>query len=289
MKVVSQTTLVEASPLKRVSVFRYFISYGKMEAENELVINVSLREQAKNDITRFAKFHSWYKHLSYEGDDFLIFPWKGQQPRNVLDIRVEDEEGLHWWVWRADFIDEIPIDGIGKDIIMRRPVKLNCFLRGLDGEEPNRHLRGWYIIQTKNPDIEEDLKRTYPDLMAAEEYAITEHSRQIYAAVSTAKTIYNLMKRACPEWIGVDPDLSLGDSFDSSEADTPEKTVYIAKPVTRKPLRRAQSEGSGLRHHRASPKLERKRSVREFHHISLGGLRRHRKRKSKSKLPLPSQ
>ena len=82
-----------------------------MEPEFESLFSVSLREQAKSDIERFAKFHSWYKHLSYEGEDFLIFPWK------------------------------------------------------------------------------------YPELKSAEEYAAVEYTRQICVAVSTAKTIYNLMKR----------------------------------------------------------------------------------------------
>ena len=130
-----------------------------MEPEFESLFSVSLREQAKSDIERFAKFHSWYKHLSYEGEDFLIFPWKGQQPRNVIDTKVEDEENLHWWVWRADFIDEIPVDGMGKDIIMRRPVRFNCFLRGLDGEEPHRHLRGMSVITNKKVYCDGDSQR----------------------------------------------------------------------------------------------------------------------------------
>jgi len=116
---------------------------------------------------------------------------------------------------------------------MRRPVRFNCFLRGLDGEEPHRHLRGMSVIANKNPDVMKIFRGKYPELKSAEEYAAVEYTRQICVAVSTAKTIYNIMKRVCPELIGLDPgdDLSLGDSFESAEAESPEKTVYIQEPA----------------------------------------------------------
>jgi len=108
------------------------------------------------------------------------------------------------------------------------------------------------LLRTRKSTAMEILRGKYPELKSAEEYAVVEYTRQICVAVSTAKTIYNLMKRVCPEWIGLDPsdDLSLGDSFESAEAESPEKTVYIQEPVgrVRSPLRRAQSEASGLRH-----------------------------------------
>lgn len=162
---------------------------------------VYLRDSALGDIERFSKMHNWYKNLPYKGVSYLIFPWKGQQPRNVIDLKVDDPDKWHWWIWLADFIDEIPIDGIGKDIIMRNAVDFNCFFRGLDGDPSNHYLRGMSIIRLKNPDVEKNLEMRYSRSASPEAFAVLEHERQVSLAVNAAHKIYDLMSISCPKWL----------------------------------------------------------------------------------------
>ena len=109
----------------------------------------NIKEGIYEDLYRYAKLRGWFRSLPAEGKAYLIFPWRGQQPKNPINPCVDDRVGLHWWVWEADYIDELPINGIGKDIIMRRPFRFDCFLRGLD----NDYLQGWGVICKNNPQV----------------------------------------------------------------------------------------------------------------------------------------
>lgn len=158
------------------------------------------------DVLRFCKSHTWYRSLPFHGKDYLMFPWKGQQPRSTLDLKVMDSEGMHWWFWDADFIDEIPINGVGKDIIMRRPVRFNCFLRGFDGTAENIYFAGVGVIKVKFPDVEEELRQKYDSHQKKDIsfLANMEHFEQVKNAVDIGSQIYELFKTECPEWLSVD-------------------------------------------------------------------------------------
>jgi len=159
----------------------------------------------EDDVLRFCKSHAWYRTLPLQGKDYLMFPWKGQQPRNTLDLEVEDPEGMHWWFWDADFIDEIPINGIGKDIIMRRPIKFNCFLRGFDGATENRYFAGVGVIRVRFPEVEKELIQKY-ELQQKRDISFLanlEHFEQVKNAVYIGSQIHELFKTECPEWLRV--------------------------------------------------------------------------------------
>ena len=171
-----------------------------------------------SDLERFSKSRSWFRTLPLQGRKFLVFPWKGQQPYNPFTPNVEDSEGLHWWVWEADYIDEIPIHGIGKDIIMRRPVIFNCFLRGIDGEPDHPHLRGLDVIRTNNPGFE---------VSNYTKHAKKEHKRQIKEAVKTVVNIYYAMMVGAPEWLKEE---EVPESHSESHLESP----YWTRPKVRR-------------------------------------------------------
>ena len=180
-------------------------------------MDINLEVNIENDLLRFSKLHLWYKHLSFEGKEFLIFPWKGQQPKNYFDPQVEDSEGLHWWFWYADFIDEIPLSGRGKEIVMQNSVNFNCFLRGLENdctEEKNNcegfknlstsYFRGWHLINRRHPGINGVLMEIYPEAKGnTDTYVDLERNRQLQRADHSTRNIFKLMRNECPDIIGL--------------------------------------------------------------------------------------
>jgi hypothetical protein len=54
--------------------------------------------QIRADIERYARLHSWYRHLSPQGEYFYIIFREGQQPRNDLDPQVQDSDHVHCWL-----------------------------------------------------------------------------------------------------------------------------------------------------------------------------------------------
>jgi hypothetical protein len=54
--------------------------------------------QIRGDVERYARLHSWYRHLSPQGEFFYIAFRLGQQPRNDLDPQVQDSDRVHCWL-----------------------------------------------------------------------------------------------------------------------------------------------------------------------------------------------
>ena len=83
------------------------------------------RHSLNQDIERFSRLHSWYKHLNYKdgGITFYIIPLKGEQVRHHVDPQVSDYTGIHWHFWRDGRMPSI--DNRIQEIIRRYPVKLN--------------------------------------------------------------------------------------------------------------------------------------------------------------------
>ena len=163
--------------------------------------NNNLLENLEYDLLRFSKLHLWYKNLTFEGSSYLIFPWKGQQPKNHFNPKVPDSERMHWWLYPADFIDEIPIIGYGKEIVMQNATTLNCFLRGV---EDDGVIRGWCLIKGRSPKLNSILRKRYPNVNSGdpELYARLECNRQLSNTVKSAHKIYTAMFKKCPEWLG---------------------------------------------------------------------------------------
>lgn len=191
-------------------------------------------DNIRNDMLRYSQLHAWFRYLTYEGKQYLLFPWKGEQPKNSIDSEVEDPIGIHWWVWDAHFIDELPIDGIGKDIIMRRPVTFNCFLRGLEGDVNNPVLKGWEVIKHNNPHLPKKIRHAKSSF----EFVRDEHNKQIEKAVKIAMEIYVLFKKDCPQWLEISESRESGESGESQKSD--EHTGGIHKK--RSKVRRAESD-----------------------------------------------
>lgn len=195
----------------------------------------SVYRDIRSDLYRYSKLRAWFRYLPFSGRSYLLFPWVGEQPRNEIDTSVDDTSGLHWWVWDADFIDELPIDGVGKDIIMRRPVVFNCFLRGLDGDPGGHYLRGLDVIKARNTEL---------PAKVSFDYALGSHEQQLETAIEIAIEIYHLMEENCPQWI---------DNPGSQSSESP-----IERPI----MRRTQSEyipRKKRKHGRFSDLLSRKK------------------------------
>jgi hypothetical protein len=173
-------------------------------------MDINLKSTIREDLIRFSKLHMWYKHLSYEGKDFLIFPWRGEQPKNSFDPQVQqDDYNLHWWFYYADFIDEIPIDGRGKEIIMQHSIKFNCFLRGVETDchtKDQSYFRGWFLLKKNNPKINKLLRKKYPYAKGdINTFVIMEYLAQIEKAEEKANIIFKLLLSDSPMWLEPSP------------------------------------------------------------------------------------
>lgn len=158
-----------------------------------------------NDITRFFRLHMWFRYLPLDGKEYLLFPWKGEQPKNAVEADIVDEQGIHWWIWDSAFIDEIPISGVGKDILMRYRISLNCFIRGEeDNLDGTVHVKGWQAIVNKYPRAMDILKRRHPTAGGdVNLYFRYEMESQIEQAGKAARNILEMFQQTCPEWLGV--------------------------------------------------------------------------------------
>lgn len=161
-----------------------------------------------DDVNRFSRIHMWFRFLPLEGREYLIFPWKGQQPKNPINQDVSDTDELHWWIWDAAFIDEIPIIGVGKDILMRHGVMLNCFLRGCElNPDGSIFVKGWAVISSRYPRVMDILHRRHDSTLSDEfhgdvnMYYKIEQDAQITNLITAAKNIFTLFQQNCPEWL----------------------------------------------------------------------------------------
>lgn len=158
-----------------------------------------------DDITRFFRLHMWFRYLPLDGKEYLLFPWKGQQPKNAVEHDTLDTQGIHWWIWDSAFIDEIPISGVGKDILMRYRILLNCFIRGEeDNLDGSVHVKGWQAILNKYPRAQDILKRRHPSANDdVHLYFRYEMDSQIKQTLTAVKNILGMFQKNCPEWLRI--------------------------------------------------------------------------------------
>lgn len=157
--------------------------------------------EPEKDFARFSTLHMWSNHLPPEGAPYLIFPWRGQQPKTHFDPQVEDHAAMHWWAWDARDINEIPIHGTAKDIIMRNPVYFNCALRGVEQSENGPYISGIAAIEKNYPDFETTLRGGYPEIRSLEKIFRLESLRQIKRAELTAHIITALLEEQAAFWL----------------------------------------------------------------------------------------
>jgi hypothetical protein len=197
------------------------------------------------DLDRFSKLHSWFTHLSFEGDDYLLFPWKGQQPKTPFDPQIEDAAGIHWWAWDSRDIDEIPIDGVGKDIIMRHPVKFNCCLRGVEvSADGSSFIEGFSVIERHEPEFEAQIRARYPGLMSLERMFEYESLKQKKSAEKTAHLIKLMFEEKCPWWLTMGPERD--DYLRSSGGDVERAAMYCGSPPSGRKKKKLRRGVSGL-------------------------------------------
>jgi hypothetical protein len=198
--------------------------------------------EPEKDFARFSKLHAWYNHLPPEGIPYLIFPWRGEQPKTHFDPQVSDDTSIHWWAWDARDINEIPIHGRAKDIIMRNPVYFNCALRGVETSEGGTYIEGIAAIEKNYPDFETTLRAQYPEVRSLERIFRIESARQIKRAELTATIITSLLEEQAPAWLRVgaerDDELRRSGGGDDDAAAVCGRTPPSAK---KKLFRRAKS------------------------------------------------
>jgi len=245
-----------------------------------------MKSRAEKDIHRFSKLHLWYKELPLKGENFIIFPWKGKQPQNYLTLpdSAEDAEKYTWHIWRASRIDEIPLHGIEKDVVMRRSVIFNSFLWGVSHDkEGNVFLPGWGVLRQRYPQIEEVLREKYGS-KPINEMVKAEQKVQIQKAIQTAREIVSEMIIRCPVGIGLPSrDLAASDPTiqiceDNLRRDYTSRVIknegQLVLDIQRGPEETPKVKGP--RSPRPSPerhairrKLSRKLSLRELPKLSL--------------------
>lgn len=192
------------------------------------------------DTIRFSQFHMWYKTLPFEGRDFLMFPFRGFQPRNDFAKR-ENQDEIHWWFLETEYIDELPISGFKKEFIMTHPVTFNCFLRGTESIHDSPVLKGTIEIELNNPGIIKKLRAKYPTVKKDikhspthdefAKYAELEHEAQIARAVKIGKKIHKYMQdhHEYDLWITRDRN-----NMDTSTSETSESSTLEKPKITRK-------------------------------------------------------
>lgn len=117
-------------------------------------------ENLKTDFYRFAKLHSWYKHLRLEGSTFVFFKQNEQQVRYDFDKCLTNESRTEFWhfvelnCW-SKYLKELSEKGV-----VMYQAKFGPFLRGV---EHGTYFHGFHIINNRNTGLIEYLKNKYTD------------------------------------------------------------------------------------------------------------------------------
>lgn len=143
-----------------------------MNQENiENINNISQEDinQITKDFHRFAKLHSWYKHLPIDGKIFVFYRQQGQQVRYDFDKKfTESDQTKEYWHF-------LPLDSNKKYIKELFDsnkqlywTKFGSFLRGIEDGE-TEHVRCFHWNKEKKNNY---LKNKYPDIIIENDYDI---------------------------------------------------------------------------------------------------------------------
>jgi hypothetical protein len=226
----------------------------------------AMKKSIIDDVNRFSRLHMWFRYLPLDGKEYLIFPWKGQQPKNPITQEINDKDGLHWWIWDSAFIDEIPIYGVGKDILMRYKVTLNCFLRGDENNiDGSVYVKGWAVILSRYPHVMDVLRKRYDSMLSSEfhgdinMYFKLEKEAQTKRLLNAAKNIIALFQQNCPEWLNTELDpaerkLNRNFSLDSIDYHSMSGSPPKLEMITRTRSDSREHHNYGTKHHSDSTK-----------------------------------
>ena len=122
-------------------------------------------EQITKDFHRFAKLHSYYKHLPIDKSVFIFFKEQGQQERYNFDkcLTEQEQEKEYWYFielkYNKDYVKKLFESG--KQLYW---VKFGAFLRGLENNSYSyKHCRGFDIIEKNSKEKKWNyLKNRYP-------------------------------------------------------------------------------------------------------------------------------
>lgn len=116
-------------------------------------------ENLKTDFYRFARLHSWYKHLRLEGTTFVFFKQTEQQVRYDFDKCLTNEPRTEFWHFVESSCTKYLKELSEKGVVMYQ-VQFGPFLRGLEHGE---YFHGFQIIKGRNEGLVEYLQNKYKD------------------------------------------------------------------------------------------------------------------------------
>ena len=139
----------------------------------------------ERDLFHFSQLKLWYKILPCSGKYFVVFPWKGYQPKNYLDRNINDIANCHWHFWRTEYVDELPFDDDIKTILFKYKIPFNCFLYN----DTEVIINNWEVILKNNPCLNNIIKNKYNNLNLSEIINI-ERNSQLELALEKLNKLY---------------------------------------------------------------------------------------------------
>lgn len=154
-------------------------------------------EEIRKYVHRFANSRPWYKKLSFKGEEFVIFPYKGNQPLNPLCnvnngiiINSIAVNTTTWWVYEKAFLSELEFPKNVAKEIKRNSFVLNCFLNGTHYKKSSGdEVKGWQYITKHDPEILFKLHKKHPGVNSVVALVSIEQTEQIERAVAAAERI----------------------------------------------------------------------------------------------------
>lgn len=127
-------------------------------------------ENLKKDFYRFARLHSWYKHIPIEGRVFQFFQSDEQQVRYDFDKRLTNETNRKFW--HFGFFPEEYLNDLQKNQTKIYQATFGPFLRGVEGTDDYKYFHGFHsfrsVIRSVNGNnhkiVIDHYNKKYPEL-----------------------------------------------------------------------------------------------------------------------------
>jgi hypothetical protein len=169
-------------------------------------------EEIRECVVEFAKSREWYRKLMYSGSPFVIFPMKGRQPKNPLDVPPVIDK-ITWWIYEMEFVGELGFNKNITRVLKQHKFYFNCFLGGIHGRKDD--IIGWETIQKRDPHIVDKLRAAHPESGSIEAMVGMEAVQQVERAIAAAEAVTLL----------VGPQLGITiPPYDSSDEDVKKNT-----------------------------------------------------------------
>lgn len=133
----------------------------------------------RKDIERISKLHSWYKHIKWPSEEFVLVFRIGEVPRYNFDRCVTDTEGLHLDIARK--VDYVKSHPDAQNVIMENTVNISPMFRGNEGTMENPYvllprvkLGVWIEFMKEQGVVDYDFKKEH----SAQDAEVYEKERQ---------------------------------------------------------------------------------------------------------------